>query len=145
MSWFVCTIGKSSPENWDLCKRAHAYGVSGGRGRPSVETGDHLLVWLGGRGYVAEAVVTGHPTTPRTKEEAPWPGGLDRFGYVIPMHVVVEVQRPIYFPFVGNIQPDTGVSKAQLQRSIALIPEPGARKVSAAIRRQMAEETQNWS
>jgi hypothetical protein len=58
------------------------------------------------------------------------------------MRVVAEVQRPIHFPFVGNIQPETGVSKAQLQRSIALIPDAGASIVSAAIRKQVIEEAQ---
>jgi hypothetical protein len=139
LSWFVCTIGRSTPGNWDLCKQASAYGVPGGR-RPPAEAEDHLLIWLAGRGYVAEAVVTGPPTVPRTNEEAPWPGGLYRFTHVVPMRVVIEVRKPISFPFVGPIQPDTGVSKSQLQRCMALISDSGAIKVSAAIREQAMKE-----
>ncbi len=142
MSWFVCAIGKSSPGNWDLCKEANAYGVLGGQGRPRAKAEDHLLIWLGGRGYVAEALVTGLPIVPRAKEEVPWPGGLYRFAYVVPMRVVAEVREPINFPFVRNVQPETGVSTAQLQRGMALIPDSGAMKVSAAIRKQVIEEAQ---
>ena len=142
MSWFVCAIGKYSPGNWDLCKQVGAYGVSGGHGRPRAEAGDQLLIWLAGRGYVAEAVVTGPPIVPRTKEEAPWPGGLHRFAFVVPMRVVAEVREPISFRFVGGIQPDTDVSTAQLQRGMALISDSGAMKVSAAIRAQVIEEAQ---
>jgi hypothetical protein len=142
LSWFVCTIGIKSPGNWDLCKQVGAYGVSGGHGRPHAKAEDHLLIWLAGRGYVAEAVVTGPPTVPRTKEEAPWPGGLHRFGFVVPMRVVVEVREPISFPFVGHVQPDTGVSTAQLQRGMAAIADPGAMTVSAALRKQVIEEAQ---
>ena len=68
------------------------------RGRPRAKAEDHLLIWLGGRGYVAEALVTGLPIVPRAKEEVPWPGGLYRFAYVVPMRVVAEVREPINFP-----------------------------------------------
>lgn len=142
MSWFVCTIAKSSPGNWDLCKQASAYGVPGRRGRPRVQAEDRLLVWLAGRGYVAEAVVTGPAKVPHTTAEAPWPGGIYRFGYIVPMQVVAEVREPINFPFVNGIQPDTGVSTSQLQRSLALVSDSGAIKVSTAIRKKMMEETQ---
>lgn len=142
MSWFVYTIGKSTPGNWDLCKKVSAYGVSIGSGRPSAKEEDRILIWLGGRGYVAEAIVTGPPTEPRTKEEAPWPGGLDRYAYVVPIHVVAEVREPINFPFVGRVQPETGVKTAHLQRGIASIPDSGAMKISAAIRKQVIEEQQ---
>lgn len=142
MSWFVCTIAKSSPRNWDLCKQARAYGVPGHRGRPRVQAEDRLLIWLAGRGYVAEAVVTGPATVPQTTADAPWPGGIYRYGYIIPMRVVAEVQEPVTFPFVHGIQPETGISTSQLQRSLALVSDTGAIKVSAALNKQMMEETQ---
>jgi hypothetical protein len=56
------------------------------------------------------------------------------------MHVVAEVHKPISFPFIGNIQPDTGVSASQLQRGMALISDVGAMKISTAIRKRMSEE-----
>jgi hypothetical protein len=138
----VCTIGKSSPDNWNLCKKVSGFGVSFASGRPRAKEGDRILIWLGGRGYVAEAVVTGSPTKARTEEEVPWPGGLKRFGYVVPIKVVAEVREPINFPFVGRVQPETGVHKAQLQRGIASISDPGATKISAAIRKQVVKEAQ---
>ena len=142
MSWFVCAIGSSNPGNWNLCKKVGAYGVSLGIGRPSIREKDRILIWLGGRGYVAEAVATGPPTKPHTKEEVPWPGGLYRFAYVVPINVVAEVREPIYFPFVDRVQPETGVKTAHLQRGISLIPDSGAMKISAAIRKRVIEEEQ---
>jgi hypothetical protein len=142
LSWFVCVIGKSRLGNWDLCKKVGAYGVSLGRGRPNIKEEDRVLIWLGGRGYVAEAVVTGPPTIPHTQEEVPWPGGLRCFAYVLPINVVAEVREPIYFPFVGRVQPETGVKTAQLQRGVSLISDSGAMKISAAIRKQVIAEEQ---
>ncbi len=142
MSWFVCTIGQSTPGNWDLCKQVGAYGVSVGSGRPSIKEDDRIVVWLGGRGYVAEAVVTGHLIVPRTEEDVPWPGGLNRYAYLVPIHVVAEVRNPIYFPFVGRVQPETGVKTAHLQRGLSLIPDSGAIRISAAIREQVINEEQ---
>lgn len=142
MSWFVCAIEKSNPGNWDLCKRIGAFGVSFGLGRPSIKEEDRILIWISSRGYVAEAVVTGPPTKPHTEEEVPWPGGLRRYGYLVPINVVAEVREPLYFPFVARVQPETGVKTAHLQRGIALIPDSGAMKISAAIREQVIEEEQ---
>jgi hypothetical protein len=136
----VFSIGRSNLGNWDLCKKVNAYGVSIGAGRPSVKEQDRIVVWLGGRGYVAEAVVTGPPTKPLTREEVPWPGGLDRFAYIVPIRVVAEVREPINFPFVGRVQPETGINKAHLQRGIASMPDSGATKISTAIREQVIKE-----
>jgi hypothetical protein len=58
------------------------------------------------------------------------------------MRVVAEVREPINFPFVNGVQPDTGISTSQLQRSLALVSDAGAIKVSAAIHKQMMEEAQ---
>jgi hypothetical protein len=55
---------------------------------------------------------------------------------------VAEVREPVHFPFVGYVQPDTGVSRGQLQRSIASISDSGAMKVSAAILNRLIEEGQ---
>ena len=140
MSWFVFTIGQSNPGNWELCKEVGAYGVSFGSGRPRAKKEDRILIWLGGRGYVAEAVVTGPPTEARTEEEVPWPGGLNRYAYLVPIRVVVEVREPVNFPFVGRVQPETGVKTAHLQRGMATIPDSAAMKISAAIRKQAIEE-----
>jgi hypothetical protein len=142
LSWFVCTIGQSTQGNWDLCKKVGAFGVSIGTGRPSIKEDDRVLIWLGGRGYVAEAVATGPPTAPHTKEEVPWPGGLHRFAYIVPIRIVAEVREPINFPFVQRVQQETGVKTAHLQRGISSIPEAGAIKISAAIQKQVIEEGQ---
>ena len=142
LSWFVFSIGKSTPRNWDLCKEVGAYGVSVGSGRPKVKEEDRILIWLGGRGYVAEAIATGPPTEPSTEEEVPWPGGLDRYAYVVPIRLVAEVREPINFRFIGRVQPETGVKTSHLQRGIASISDPGAIKISTAIRERAVEEGQ---
>ena len=123
LAWFVCTIAKSSSTNWEICKVVGGYAVPGRRRRPNVDIGDHLLIWIGGRGYVADCRVTGESKILESEEDAPWPGGPYRYGYVIPMEVLVEPRIPVMLSFVGSYQIETGVSKSQLQRSFALIPE----------------------
>lgn len=143
MRWHLCTIGQAAPANWDLCKQVGLYGIPGSRfGRPRAETGDHLLVWQGGAGYIAEAAVTGPARIPNSKKEAPWPGGIYRFEYVIPIEVVLEVKSPLKFPFVGNEQSGTSFPKGKFQRSFAPIDDEAAMYVSAALRERRAEETQ---
>jgi hypothetical protein len=128
MSWYLCTIGRTTPGNWELCKQIGLYGIPCGRRdrRPRVEVGDHLLVWQGGKGYIAEAVVSGAARTPRSEAEAPWPGGIRRFAYVIPIEVVTEVKSPLKLAFDGDDQEKTGFAKGKFQLSLSPIPERAA-------------------
>lgn len=132
MSWFICTISKEAPRNWELCKQVGLYGIPGttARRRPEVEVGDRLLVWQGGAGYIAEATVTGPVRIPASKAEAPWPGGTYRFAYIVPIEVTVEVQSPLKVPFVGDKQAGTGFSKVLFRRSFVLVSDKAARHVS---------------
>jgi hypothetical protein len=144
VTWYVCTIGKASPSNWELCKQVNLYGIPGIRGhprRPRAQAGDHLLVWQGGKGYIAEAAVTGPARIPRNNNEAPWPGGTYRFSYVVPIEVVLEVESPLKLSFVGNEQTGTGLPKGKFQLSFAPIPDKAATYVSNALHAKRAAET----
>jgi hypothetical protein len=134
MSWYLCTIGKATPGNWELCKQVHLYGIPrSGTSRPHVEAGDQLLVWQGGGGYIAEAAVTGPARIPSNEKEAPWPGGTDRFAYVVPIEVLFEVRSPLKLSFFGNKQSGTDFPNGYFRRSFSPIPDKAAMFVSAAL------------
>ncbi|HVX69861.1 MAG TPA: hypothetical protein VHA79_09245 [Mycobacteriales bacterium] len=132
MAWFVGALSQREPENWDACKLLGLWGVptNGRRRNIPAKAGDHLVIWKAGRGYMAEATVTGAARPPASRGEAPWPGGVVRFGLVLPITLVSELQRPIYLPFAGPRQAETGVTKAALQRGLALISDEGGELIS---------------
>lgn len=141
MRWFLCTIGRATPGNWQLCKQFGLYGIPGGRTRrPYAEVDDRLLVWQGGGGYIAEAAITGPVRPPSSSAEVPWPGGMRRFHYVVPIEVILEVASPLKLPFDGDSQAGTGFHKGQFQRSFSPIREEAAVYVSAALREKRAGE-----
>lgn len=137
---YVCTISRNSPRNWPLCKEVGLYGIPGHNRTPAVRKGDRLFIWQGGKGYVAEALVTEDPRVPKSRDEAPWPGGLYSFGWVIPFDLVLEVKAGVAFPFVGQRQDKTGITKAGLQRSLALMSTEGAAVVSEALAERVRAE-----
>jgi hypothetical protein len=132
MTWFVGAISRREPENWEACKSVGLWGVptSGRKRRVSVEAGDQLVIWQAGQGYVAHVILTGPARTPADRTEAPWPGGLIRFGLVLPFDLACEVKKPINVPFVGPRQVETGVTKAALQSGFALMSEDGGKLIS---------------
>jgi hypothetical protein len=141
VSWYLCTIGSATPGNWDLCKQVHLYGIlRAAAGRLHVEVGDHLLVWRGGEGYIAEAEVTGPARIPSSEKEAPWPGGIYRFAYVVPIEVVLEVTSPLKLPFVGNKQSGTDFPKGFFQRGFSPVPDKAAMYVSTRLREKRDAE-----
>ncbi|MFE1584916.1 hypothetical protein ACFW6Q_04380 [Streptomyces sp. NPDC058737] len=140
-NFYVCTISRKSPRNWTLCREVGLYGIPGHRRAPSAKKGDHIFIWMGGKGYIAEAVVTEDPRTPKNRSEAPWPGGLYSFGWVIPFDIVLELKDGVSFPFVGQRQERTGVSKSGLQKSLVLLSTEGAKVIGAALRERAKTET----
>lgn len=129
MTWWVATVSKNEPKNWDLCKETGLFGYS--RGMAKCEPGDHLLVWFGGRGYIGYGVVTGHPRRPASKAEAPWSGGTSRFYSVIPFKMQLELPAGgLYLAFKNNIQEQTGFNTAKLQHSLSVVPDEAAVKVT---------------
>jgi len=115
------------------------YGIPGER-TPSVKQGDRIFIWMGAKGYIAEAVVTGDPRPPKSSAEAPWPGGTYTFGWVFPFDLVREVKQPVSFPFTGQRQDKTGVSKSGLQRSLTIVSPEGAEVIHAGLLAQAHAE-----
>ena len=139
-SSYVCTISRTAPRNWTLCRDIGLYGIPGHNRTPNAKRGDRIFIWLGGKGYIAEAVVTEDPRPPKSRSEAPWPGGLYSFGWVIPFELVLEVKEAVSFPFVGQRQERTGVSKSGLQRSLAVLSTEGADVITTALRERAEAE-----
>lgn len=131
MAWFVCTISPTEPRNWRLCKEYGLWGYT--RGMPKCKPGDHLIFWVGKRGYIGYGVVTDHPRIPRSSAEAPWAGGTQRFTAVIPMKVQLEVSDPIFLPFKNNIQVTTGLSTSHFQRGMARMPDDVATAITEGL------------
>ncbi|MCC3298469.1 hypothetical protein [Arthrobacter caoxuetaonis] len=131
MAWYLCAISPNEPRNWQLCKERGLWGYT--RGTPKCEAGDHLLFWIGKRGYIGYGLVTDMPRRPRSKADAPWAGGTDRFTAVVPMTVQVEIAEPVFLPFVNNVQQDTGFNTGQLQRGMSLVPNDAATRITARL------------
>lgn len=125
MTWFICAISGSSPQNWDLCKATGLYGVatSSSKLQYEVNVGDDLVFWLTKKGYVGHATVTGKPRPPKSSAEAPWPGGLYRFSIVVPFKLDLECEDPVFMSFERSRQKNTGIASFSLQRGFALISD----------------------
>lgn len=95
---FVCTISRNSPSNWEKCRAVGLYCIPGHSRAPSARKGDRLFIWMGGKGDIAEAVITADPRPPKNRGDAPWPGGLYSFGWVIPFDVRLGGQEGVSFP-----------------------------------------------
>lgn len=143
MSWFLCTLSKEHPGNWNLCKEVGLWGISthgtkvySERGAP----GDRLLVWRSGQGYVAEAVVTDKARRPRGRDEAPWLGGVERFGLVVPFEITFETKEPFFLGFKDHRQLGSGLSLFMLRRGFIRIPDKSAQEVMRLWREQATSQ-----
>ena len=126
MTWFVGAIAKASSHNWDLCKEISLFGIStGGRkvGASNIKKGDKLVVWLGASGFIAVANIVGLPRNPVSREEAPWGGGLHRFGLVFPIEVTFEPKAPVWLGFQAGSQEKTGMPQYTLRKGFGSIPD----------------------
>ncbi|WP_104192909.1 hypothetical protein [Cryobacterium sp. Y82] len=138
MTWFVCSISPSEPRNWALCKEHGLWGYT--RGMPSAGPGDRLLFWMGKKGYVGFGRVTEPARVPAGRFEAPWSGGTSRFTAIVPMIVWFEVKKPLWYPFVNNVQTETGLNTGHFQRGMALVPDDIALTLSSRlVERALAE------
>lgn len=96
--------------------------------------GDRLFIWKSRVGYIAEAVITGPGRIPTSRAEAPWPGGVSRFGLVVPIDVVCEISEGIRIRFVNDRQEITGISTNALRFGLAPIMDEAADYISGALR-----------
>lgn len=142
MSYFLGTVSSQSPKNWELAKGIGLWGVTASRLTTSrgVEEGDHLIIWMGGHGYIAECLITGPGRSPRNMTEAPWEGGTYQWVAVVPFAVMQEVRQPVWLGFRGDKQEQTLLSKAKFRSSFQRLAEKQARDISAMLRRRATEE-----
>lgn len=145
MAWFLCTISHDSPRNWDICKEIGAWGVSTQREDYRLDrtkVGDHLLIWVARRGYIAYATASQPMRRPVDKKDAPWPGGLHRFGAIVPFSIDVELNPPLYIKFENQRQKITDVSLFQFRRGFVAINDAAGEAAAAAMRDAQVEQLQ---
>ena len=121
-NWFICTLSKSTSHNWDICKENKIWGIpTNGRKYNLSQSikGDYLLFYLASVGFLGIGQVTGPMRIPASKEEAPWAGGIYRYGVILPFKLLREVQDPLKVKFDSNRIPGTGVSTTLLRRGFA--------------------------
>ena len=123
-TWFVCTVSKETPHNWELAKAGAVWGIpTNGRKINMSQTrkGDYLLFYMASKGFFALAETTGPMKVPASKEEAPWAGGVYRYGAVIPMKILLELDVPMKKAFVDNKIEGTSIAANVLRRGFAQI------------------------
>jgi len=136
MSWYLCTLSAGS-KNWELCKKSGTWGINTAAGFASSDRArknDSLLFWRAGIGYVAHALVSEDCRPPITKEEAPWLGGPQKFGLVIPFVNLHEFVKPVLLRFQDNKQEQTLLPPSALQRGFIPINDSIAGVVLALSR-----------
>lgn len=135
MSWYLCTISAGS-NNWELCRKSSTWGINTSSGFASSDRArknDSLLFWRAGIGYVAQALVSEDCRSPRSKQEAPWLGGPQKFGLIIPFVNLVEFSEPILLRFSNNRQERTLLPHSALQRGFIPINDSTAEVVLALV------------
>lgn len=141
MTWFVCTISKGEPENWDLCKSTELWGIPGkSKLGFTAKEGDHLLFWLGGRGYAGIGTVMGEARVAKRSSEIPWAGGLARWSYLIPIRFDLEVKQPLFIGFVRSHQYETDFTLDKFQRGFAPVPDEPAEMIAERLRTRSVDE-----
>lgn len=143
MTWFVCTISKGEPENWDVCKATQLWGIPGKSELGfTAEAGDRLLFWLGGRGYVGVGTVTAPARVAKRSSEVPWAGGLARWSYLVPIRFDLEVKQPLFIGFVRSHQHETDFTLDKFQRGFAPVSEGPAEMIAERLRLRSVDEQQ---
>lgn len=123
-NWFVCTLSSSSANNWKICKEVGLWGIPTNGKKYNLQTaksGDYLIFYLAGAGFLGLGIVTGKMKIPVDKSEAPWGGGIFRYGVVLPFRLITESLTPTKISFIDNKIPGTKISATLLRRGFAII------------------------
>jgi hypothetical protein len=137
-NWYICTVARTGIHNWEICKEAKMWGIpSNGRNisvaPPSV--GDTLIVYHAGSGLIAACETTGEWRTPRSKEEAPWAGGIFRYGKIIPFKLTAQLESPAKISFESNKMSGTSISLVVLRRGFGIISEKDGKTLLALMKK----------
>lgn len=90
-------------------------------GKPDLHNGDGLVVYAASRGLKAICKITGDSRRPIDKQEAPWAGGVFRYGLVIPFEVVEEFEEPVATQFSNQRLIGTSITTTQLRKGFSAI------------------------
>ena len=58
---------------------------------------------------------------PLSREEVPWPGGLYRYGAILPFKLEVEMSDPIKIEFKDRLIKNTSIHGSRLQKGFSAI------------------------
>jgi EVE domain len=119
MAWYLCTISASSKRNWELCKESQTWGINTSAGYASMDKArkkDNLLFYLATVGFIGFAEVAEDTRPPKSSAEAPWLGGISRFGLVIPLKPIKEFSKPYKLKFIDKKQEITNLDNSMFQR-----------------------------
>ena len=131
-AWFICTIAREGLHNWDICKSNKIWGIpSNGRNitMEPPKIGDILIIYHAGHGLRSVGEVTGSWKSPSSKDEAPWAGGIFRYGKVFPFKVLKEVDLPIKLTFESNKITGTDINLTILRRGFGLVSKKDGKKL----------------
>jgi hypothetical protein len=123
-SWFICTIAKESAHNWEICKSVSSWGIpTSGRklSMDQAKKGDYLLIYLASKGFIGIASITGPMKRPTDRAEAPWAGGIYRYGIVIPFELEMEMEEPLKKLFVDMKIAGTSITATALRRGFTRV------------------------
>jgi hypothetical protein len=138
MGNFICTISASGLHNWDICKEIGAWGIATNGMKvtlPDVKPGDRLFIYRASKGLIATATVTDKIRIPIDRSEAPWAGGLFRYGALVPFSKVIEFEFPVKVVFEKMRILNTAISVTALRRGFSSITESDANELISHLKR----------
>lgn len=86
-----------------------------------ISAGDHLLFYWATKGLMGLGECTDVMRRPQSKDEAPWAGGIFRFGVVIPFDLSDEIEVPAGLKFKDGVAIGTNLKVASLRRGFSRI------------------------
>ena len=78
---------------------------------------------------MAVCKVTGPARSPKDKSEAPWAGGVFRYGIIVPFKLLIEVEQPIAVRFKNGKPENFNFSLNVLRRGFGLLSSADGRKI----------------
>ena len=123
-TWFICTISKQSANNWEICKDTGLWGIAASFGKPALgrsKPGDHLVFYKSGVGLVGLGRTTAPMKRPLSREEVPWPGGLYRYGALLPFKLEIDLKEPVKIEFEDRFMKRTTIHGSRLQKGFSAI------------------------